>query len=293
METSTVTYSKRRNTIYKAHKRIWEIDFARGLFFLGVFIFHLAWDFTAIPMMFKDFNDTASQGFIDFIGWIRGVIGLPGMEWGIRIFSGAFLLLTGMCCSLSKDNLLRGLKIFAWGEVISLVTLFLVLFGQMDEFILFGILHCIGFVVALYGLWQRFERKAGFETNPWVYIFLGLVVWVVGYFFIYGLNAQDDPVSFTEMDFKHMCEIVLGTRYTYGDTFSLFPNAGKILVGIGLGLLVYSKKKQTIMPKLDGAWSAPIRFIGRHSLILYLAEQALAWVVIIVVMLALGFKLAI
>lgn len=272
--------------------RIWEIDFLRGLFFIGVLLFHLAWDFTAIPMMFSNYEALASDGLRNLIGFCNRVITMPGMEWGVRIFSGMFLLLTGACCSLSRDNLLRGLKIFAWGEVITLVTVGMVLFGQMDELIVFGILHCIGFVVALYGLWQRLEKKLGFSTNPLVYILLGVVIWVVGYFFIYGLDVNTRVVGFQDMSFTNIIRIFLGLSTTYGDTFPIFPSAGKILVGIGLGLWLYSKDKKSVLPCLDGRWSAPVRFVGRHSLTLYLGEQVFAWVVIIAGCLACGFKLA-
>ncbi len=277
--------------------RIWEVDFLRGLFFLTVFIYHLAWDFTMLPFVFYNFYDLASPGFVNLVTICEEILGRDGMEWAVRFFSGTFLFITGVCCSLSHDNFLRGLKLFAWGEVLTLVTVGIVLFGQTNELIVFGILHCIGFCVAIYGLFQKLERKLNFKISPWVYIILGLIIWAVGYYFIYGLRADSydagNMVSFDEMSVGNILQIIVGTKYSYGDSFPLFPNAGKILVGIGVGLLVYGPKrgKRSLCPRADGWWFAPIEFIGRHSLLLYLGEQVLAWVVFVAVMLPLGYTL--
>ena len=277
--------------------RIWEVDFLRGLFFLTVFLYHLAWDFVMLPNVFYNFYELASPGFVDLVTTCSDILNLEGMEWAVRFFSGTFLFLTGVCCSLSHDNFLRGLKLFAWGEVLTLVTVGIVLFGQTNELIVFGILHCIGFTVALFGLYQMLERKLGFRTSPWIFIVLGVIIWAVGYYFIYGLKADSfeagNLISFDRMNLRNIIECVIGTKTSFGDSFPLFPNAGKILIGIGVGMLIYGQKrgKRSLWPQADGWWFAPLKFIGRHSLLLYLGEQALAWVLFVAVMLPLGYTL--
>ena len=297
MKNSDAQLSKSLYIPKKAPGRIWEIDLLRGLFFLGVFLFHLGWDIAMLPSVFSNFYFQASPSLRRFVSEIGHILYLPSMTWLVRIFSGGFLLLTGICCSLSKDNLLRGLKILSWGELLTVITVIICLVGQTEELIVFGILHCIGFTIALFGLYQRLERELSFRTPAWLYIALGILVWLVGYYFIYGLKAESasagNLVSFADIDPKNILAIVVGTKCSYGDSFPLFPNAGKVLVGIGLGKLCYGERrgKVSLFPKLDGWWFAPLKFIGRHSLILYLGEQAVAWVVIVLVMIPLGYTL--
>ena len=276
-------------------QRIWEVDVLRGLFFIFVFLYHLTWDISMIPSVFSNYYDASSESLRSLVKFCDSILYLPNIDVGVDIVAGAFLVLTGVCCALSHDNLLRGLKIFSWGEVLTLVTLLIVLIGQTNELIVFGILHCIGFTVLLYGLYQRLERKLKFDTNPLVFIGLGLLICILGYMFIYGLHSREaqygNLIGFGKMNMKNIIGIVVGTKSTYGDTFSLFPNAGKILIGIGLGKLLYGKRrgKKSLCPKADGWWFRPVEFVGRHSLLLYLAEQALAWVVIVAVLLPMGF----
>lgn len=277
----------------RKRSRVWEVDFLRGLVFIIVFLYHLCWDFSMVPSLFSDFYSRASDGYISFVRFCSHIFSMQGTDLGAWIVAGTFLFLTGVCCTFSHNNALRGAKIFSWGAVITAVSVIVCLVGQMEELITFGILHCIGFTVLAYGLWELVERKLRIKTPPLVYIVLGLAVLGAGIYFQHWLPSYS-AVSFKQMSISDLFATIVGTKRSYGDSFTIFPYSGLVLVGIGVGKLVYGGKrgKRSICPRIDGWWFEPVKFIGRHSLVLYLGEQVLAWVLIVGVMWGLGYTLA-
>ena len=71
------------------------------------------------------------------------------------------------------------------------------------------------------------------------------------------------------------------------DYMPLFPWLGVFLIGCVIGRICY-KDKKTIFPgrgKVMAAIARPVEFIGRHSLIIYLAHQPLVYAVLFVIFL--------
>ena len=299
-ETTRIAVSPSRGELQTSLKgslrrnRVWEIDFLRGVVFIIVFLYHACWDISMIPQLFSNYYDLANDSFRSVVDLADKIFTMPGHSLGVVIVAGTFLFLTGVCCTFSRNNALRGAKIFCWGMVITIATVVLSVVGQMnDMLIVFGILHCIGLTVLLYGLWEIVERKLNFKTPAWVYLILGLAFIGLGTYLEHWYPGYRG-FSFQQMNLKNILGNIIGTSYSYGDSFPLFPNAGTILLGIGIGKLVYGGKrgKISICPALDGPWFAPVKFIGRHSLVLYLGEQVLGWVLIIGVLLPMGYTLS-
>ena len=107
--------------------RIWELDALRGLGIIGMVLVHLLYDLTEL---FR-------------------VIELPHpflynfcIEWGGVLF----LVLSGVCVTLSRHYGKRGLIVLIGGVLCTLVTFAAVLWGHADPslIIYFGVLHCLG-----------------------------------------------------------------------------------------------------------------------------------------------------
>ena len=177
-----------------------------------------------------------------------------------------FLLLVGISLSLSfsrakktmterelqKKFLLRGLKIFGYGLIITLVTWFYL----VDGFIIFGILHCIGISIILAYPFLKFQK----------YILQSGVPLIIASIFLKTLT----------FDFNWLLWLgfIPAGFYTV-DYFPLLPWFGVVLVGIFIGNKLYKDNKRIFNLKDMSAFK-PVKFfcfIGRHSLVVYLLHQ--------------------
>lgn len=223
--------------------RIALVDFGRGVALVAMTVFHFCWDLA----MFR---------LVDPSLMIQ-----PGMIWFARSIAGSFLFLAGFSLYLAhgrgirwRGYAIRLLKILAAAALITLATWF----ATPEAFIFFGILHSIAlasmlglafmplpwWLTAAAGLFIACSRLIGLHSAafnaPWWW-------WS-------GLS-QFLPVS--------------------NDYVPIFPFFGMVLLGIAAAKLVvqYDLTQVLARPRLSGAPAPLLRFIGRHSLVYYLAHQ--------------------
>lgn len=230
------------------HRRFWEIDALRGVAIVMMVIYHLLWDlyfFAILPHI------ALQAGF-----W----------KYFQRTTASLFLILVGVSLAVSyqRDRLVdekqrvsfthflgRGARLFGWGMVISVIVRIAGI-GRID----FGVLHLIGFaIIAAYP----------FLALRW----LNLILW--GAFYVAGKFLLPGLVQFPWL-------VWLGLEppfYTYLDYFPVIPWFGVVLLGIGLGNLLYANSNRQI-PVPDIAGWLPVRWLqslGRYSLRIYLLHQ--------------------
>lgn len=219
-------------------KRIWELDAFRGLCIIGMVLVHLLYDLILMGVF-------PASSLFDFI-----------QNWG----GTAFLLLSGICVTLGRRHIRRGLVVFGCGMLCSAVTAGMYLLGLSEKsmIIYFGVLHCLGCCMLLWTLFSRLP--------PWAVAVAGAVVTAAG-FLIDGMTV----------DFPWL--MPLGIPYpgfATSDYFPLLPNLGFFLLGAATGKVLY-KQKTTRLPRVDPQ-RALIRFLclcGRRSLWIYLLHQPL------------------
>ena len=113
--------------------RYWELDCLRGISIVAMVIYHQIWN-------------------LAFLGLVDWYIPGPGFQMVARSIGTAFLTLVGICLYISfhrrggrldqtvwRRFALRGIKLFAWGLVITGVTVCF-----LPNPVFFGILHLIG-----------------------------------------------------------------------------------------------------------------------------------------------------
>lgn len=92
-------------------------------------------------------------------------------------FAGAFILLCGVSCRFSHNNVKRGLRVVAVAMAVTLVTVLFSVFISPGQEIYFGILHFMGFAILLYVPLQKLLDR----IHPGVALGVSLLLFVVTY----------------------------------------------------------------------------------------------------------------
>ena len=229
-------------------QRFVEIDTLRGVAIVMMVIYHLMFD-------------------LNYFGVTDAVFTNPFWFYFQLVTASLFIVLVGVSLTLSvgqnrrkhvperetfKLLVGRGLRIFAWGLLVTLVTAFV--FGPQLA-VKFGILHFIGVATIL--VWP-FLRLKWFNLIAWLGLLLAgrwLQTVTAGSEWWIWLGWQP-------------------ANHTYVDYFPLIPWFGVVLFGVFLGNLLYPEGKRRF--PLIGSSARPalwLGFLGRHSLMIYLVHQ--------------------
>jgi len=228
-------------------RRLWEIDFLRGLAIIMMIIFHFFYD-------------------LNYFG-IERINLRSGFWWYFgRIIATTFILLVGISLTLSYSKVkkrktswklfrkyfLRGLKIFFWGLIITFITWL----SLKKGFIVFGILHFIGVSIILAYPFLKFRS--------WN-LLLGIIFILIG---IYIENIFLSSYWLVWLGFKPY-------QFYTVDYFPIFPWFGLILFGLFLGNLLYpnGKRRLKIIDLSNFSIIKLFCFLGRNSLLIYLIHQ--------------------
>ncbi|MEW5961078.1 MAG: heparan-alpha-glucosaminide N-acetyltransferase [Chloroflexota bacterium] len=240
--------------------RLWEVDTLRGLAIIEMVFFHFVWD-------------------LHYFGLYQANV-LSG-PWQIfaRNIASTFLFVLGLSLTLSHNRasqhtgradlflkyLRRGGQIFGLGLVITGATYFFIGRG----FVIFGILHLLG--LSIIGAYPFLGR------GRWPALLGGLLA--IGL----GIYLNQVIVSFPWLIWLGLPQ---AGRYMV-DYYPFLPWFGVALLGVFAGYSLYSQGVRRFrLPDLSQV--APVRglrFLGRHSLLIYLVHQP----ILIGIFMALGY----
>ncbi|MGO1076552.1 DUF1624 domain-containing protein [Inquilinus sp. CA228] len=234
--------------------RLPAVDLLRGLALLAMALYHLSWDLR----------------FFGFVDW--DLAGGTGWIAARYLIAGSFLALVGVGLMLwhvqGRDWrrwAIRLNKVVAGAIAVTVATWYVI----PDQFIFFGILHCIA-VASILGL--LFLR-----LRPAVNFILGLAVIAL-------------PILWrsTLFDQSWLLWTGLGTLPPRSNDYEpLFPWFGPVLLGIAAAR--WWLRARTPGGTVDGgAPGRPLRWVGRHSLAVYLIHQPALIGLLLLVGMALG-----
>ncbi len=177
-------------------------------------------------------------------------------------FAGVFITVSGLCTGFSKSNKMRGLKLILVAYLLTVVTFF---FGNGSE-IVFGILHCLGFCMLIYGLLEKQVKKISVRVQ--------LILFA-------ALTAISAPFSYRLVKIPHLYMLGLyDANFVSADYFPLLPWIFLFFFGAALSAAF----KEGKFPKIFyTAHCAPLEWVGRNSLLVYLFHQPVLYVIFTVI----------
>ena len=214
--------------------RIPFLDAWRGSAVIVMLGWHLCWDL-------------AAYGVFSPVKMFSPIAGMARM---FIVFS--FVLVSGISCRYSRDNLRRGIRTLLCAAAVSVA---MYLFGDP---IWFGILHLLGISMCLYGLWGKQFEKLPPAVTAGVCMILFAVFLVI--------------VDRVRVSFPGFWMFGLRTLEFYSaDYYPLFPWLFLFLTGAVIG----GKLRQggdRAFPEPYPAW---LCWIGRRALWIYMLHQPL------------------
>lgn len=235
--------------IKKENKRICMLDELRGVAIIAMVIYH------TLVSMALIYNLEFSYDIFLKAEKLQPLIPIT------------FITLCGISCSLSKSNTKRGIRIFAIALVITLVT-----FLFMPQMVIvFGILHFLGLALIIYSLIKRYIDKIKSRAGIVVSLILYIITYNIpnGYIGFKGLLYFDLPSQL--YSFYPLFIIGLPTADFYsGDYFPIIPHIFLFLAGVFIG---ENLKEQGVPKFMYKKLCSPLDFIGKYSLVIYVAHQ--------------------
>lgn len=192
--------------------------------------------------------------------------GLPGYIWQQSI-CWTFILLSGMCWQLSRHHVKRGLLLVGCGAAISLITWL----AMPSQRILYGVLNLLGLSALLLIPLDKLFRKVPAWTGLGGALLLFALTKNVsrGSLGFEGLVLCPLPEWLYATDLLAVAGFPSPTFWST-DYFPLLPWFFLFCAGYFLwGLLSQSERAKERL----ASGVRPLSFLGRHSLIIYLAHQ--------------------
>lgn len=216
-----------------AKKRIWELDFFRGVALIFMIYYHLVYDLKFI----YDYPISLSYNINYYIGKISVIL---------------FMLITGISCTLSNNNTKRAIKILIVAGLITVFTHGVDIFFDLDLGIKFGILHFLGISILFYSFLKKLDKAS--------LILLGTLLIIVGRFT-------------SRIIVSHDWFFFLGMKtdsFISSDYYPLIPWLGVFIYGIVLGKLLYKQKRSIFKFSLPNNL---ISSMGQKTFLIYILHQ--------------------
>ena len=257
-------------------KRIPELDIARGIAVLLMIFDHAMYDLWGLmPVLFPGFMGSGPASFaVRYWNW--------NVRTSVRVvILFVFMALTGICCSLSKSNLKRGIRLLGVALLLTAATFVIgIVISDPEMTITFGVLHCIALALILIGILDRAVK------NKWFYLAAGLVLVGIGI----AVGKPDFVKYSSENIFLLILKEIVGIVSCGSDCFAFPLYGGQIFIGVFLGKLLYREKK-SLIPNAKYR-NGPVTFVGRNSLLVYFGHQMLLPVLMALILLCAGMKLS-
>ncbi|MDD4254095.1 MAG: heparan-alpha-glucosaminide N-acetyltransferase [Methanofollis sp.] len=256
-------YAWRWGQILSTHsssRRFREIDLLRGIAIVMMVVYHLLFDLAFFGIAEID----VLGGFWRYFALATATlfIALAGLSLPIS-YERRRQEMTGS--SLWFEYGRRGGKVFFFGMLATLATW--IFLGE--GFIVFGILHLIGFAIITAPFFLRFGRW-NFLAGAGVVLAAVPFSQIAGPSWLIPLGIH--PAGFYSVDYV-----------------PIIPWLGVALIGMAIGFLLYPGGRRRFgVPEMEGRGGDALCVMGRNSLAIYLLHQPVIVAVLLVVRAVIG-----
>ena len=240
----------------ETRSRLGSIDTIRGITIISMILFHACWDIVYFDLGLSP----------EFLYGTGAYIWQQSICW-------SFIFISGFCFSYGHDHLKQGLKLVILSLIVTAVTVLV----MPDERIVFGVLTLLGCSVLLTIPVDRFFSDKKGPSIP------GLLISLLLFFLFRNINRGTlgfETLSLGALPenlYKGYFMTFLGfmdPEFTSSDYFSVIPWVFMFLAGYFRNRVFNGKEKDIKLFKLN---IRPLAFLGRHSLIIYLAHQVVLY----------------
>ena len=253
-----------------ARKRVWEVDFVRGLMILFVVWDHFMWDVSDMGPyksgLFTWLYELSSK-------YYGGVL----RETTHDVFVTMFVFTSGVSCSFSRSNGMRAVKMIVFSLLFTSVTYAISAVIRQNLTIYFNVIHVIALSVLLWSAiewaWSKCDKPWKKNVFGWTMAAVTITVLAVGGCADNSPWTNDNPMWYFLAEHKYTEGFV---KFTGGDYLAFFPDFGWFLVGAFLGRLLY-KERKSLFPAVNEKWVSPVTFCGRYSIWIYFGSQVVMY----------------
>lgn len=239
------------------------LDILRGFALINMIAFHAMYDVVFI--------------FGHPCEWYTGKVGYVWQQY----ICWSFILISGFCWQYSKKKLKRGLIVFGAGALVTVVTLLF----MPEESVIFGVLTLIGSsMLLLIPLHKGIEKIVGKNVKVKRIVFTaGLLINIL--FFVITKNITFMELGFEGFSLTKLPESLYHCGYgmTFlgfcdksfrsSDYFPLMPWFFLFTIGYFLNRITEENHEKFTRFNSNLKLMSPFKFMGRHSLLIYLLHQ--------------------
>ncbi len=233
--------------------RAFELDALRGLALLMMILHHFIFDLRYL----LDLNVFAFQETWWFENLLRPV------------FLNVFIIVSGICCTFSRSNTRRGLRLLAVALGFTLATSLVSRFIGLDLYILFNVLHLLALGTLLYSGLTFGERQKECRKN-----YIDVILMLLAAVLLWLASLLPHWASAGSYWLLPL-GLLPANHFGMSDYLPIIPWLGFFLIGALIGRQAYAGR-QTAFAAAPG-WLTlicrPFGFLGRHSLLAYALHQ--------------------
>lgn len=302
-------------------KRIWEIDFVRGVIIIGMLIDHFIGDFWMVTRAFSIHK--ANDFFTNMYSFSVSYWDHPARV-AVRLLGVMLLLvLSGISASFSRNSLKHSIYILIVGGLMSAV--FGISAAIMKDFtfnVIIGAVTCIGLCLFIYSLFKIIFHSLHWDkAYKWFSLAVGLGILIMwgflsynnpdrtndpnwnGFWYIYNNYVNCIHNIGTPSDLRNnFWKMLIGLNYYGSDWLPLFPYLGYMFIGGFIGQTVYKNKESLlhfIKSKTEISTNQKVNhhtrgitFFGKHSIWFYIFHQPVYILIILIIALIMGCKIS-
>lgn len=258
-----------KSSVGPFEKRIHEIDFIRGVLIFLVVLDHVFWCFKYYGQIWYGENHWMYQVFNFYWTSVARMIIQP-------LAVGAFCFISGVSTAFSKNNWKRVTIMLIFWAVIALGSNILQLVlnnsgSNANIRVDFNIIGCLAFCSLVYCFIQKRSWKGLLAATLIAFLLSTYFVPMLrnGLYNVVGGRLSTRPGA--SYNIPNVYLIPLWEYPVQGDYVPFFPFLLFFLMGTLFSAFFYRENKKSLIPQRK-EWERPICFVGRHTLIIYLAH---------------------